>query len=66
MSETIFVRSHLVIHSARNLITLLQLTGASGFLGSHIAIQLLEKGYRVRASVVSGPKLHSCADILVS
>jgi nucleoside-diphosphate-sugar epimerase len=30
-----------------------QLTGASGFLGSHIALQLLESGYRVRAYVFS-------------
>ncbi|KAF9072258.1 hypothetical protein BDP27DRAFT_1391399 [Rhodocollybia butyracea] len=30
---------------------LIFLTGASGFLGSHILIQLLEQGYRVRALV---------------
>ncbi|KAI0063492.1 NAD(P)-binding protein, partial [Artomyces pyxidatus] len=30
------------------------LTGASGFLGAHVLHQLLEKGYRVRASARSG------------
>ena len=28
-----------------------QVTGANGFLGSHIVHQLLEKGYRVRGYV---------------
>ncbi|KAG5638422.1 hypothetical protein H0H81_012753 [Sphagnurus paluster] len=31
---------------------LIFLTGASGFLGSHIAIQLLDRGYNVRATVI--------------
>ncbi|KAJ7757990.1 hypothetical protein B0H16DRAFT_1370683 [Mycena metata] len=29
-------------------------TGASGFLGSHVVLQLLEKGYRVRAAARGG------------
>ena len=34
------------------------LTGATGFLGSHIADTLLAKGYRVRASVRVSSSLH--------
>ncbi|KAJ7887784.1 hypothetical protein B0H14DRAFT_3856161 [Mycena olivaceomarginata] len=34
---------------------LIFVTGASGFLGSHVILQLLENGYRVRA-VARGPK----------
>ncbi|GLB39611.1 putative 3-beta hydroxysteroid dehydrogenase/isomerase family protein [Lyophyllum shimeji] len=35
---------------------LILLTGASGFLGSHIALELLRNGYRVRA-LARGPKV---------
>ncbi|KAJ7642141.1 hypothetical protein FB45DRAFT_826394 [Roridomyces roridus] len=40
---------------------LIFVTGASGFLGSHVVLQLLEKGYRVRAAA-RGAK----ADLLTS
>ncbi|KAJ7763406.1 hypothetical protein B0H16DRAFT_1527778 [Mycena metata] len=33
---------------------LIFVTGASGFLGSHVVLQLLEKGYRVRAAARGG------------
>lgn len=33
---------------------LFQLTGATGYLGSHVAAQLLEQGYTVRAAVRPG------------
>lgn len=47
MSELVFVRMFLSLGT--NLTNTNQVTGASGFLGSHITLQLLEKGYRVRA-----------------
>ena len=36
--------------------TTVLLTGASGYIGKHIALQLLEAGYTVRASVRSSAK----------
>jgi len=36
--------------------TTVLLTGASGYIGKHIALQLLEAGYTVRASVRSNAK----------
>jgi dihydroflavonol-4-reductase len=36
--------------------TLVLLTGASGFIGKHIALQLLNQGYTVRASVRNSAK----------
>ena len=38
------------------LMTTVLLTGASGYIGKHIALQLLEAGYAVRASVRSNAK----------
>ena len=51
MSKLIFVRlySRLLLWIFTNLFTF-QVTGASGFLASHIIWQLLESGYRVRAT----------------
>ncbi|KAJ7757995.1 hypothetical protein B0H16DRAFT_1689450 [Mycena metata] len=37
---------------------LIFVTGASGFLGSHVVLQLLEKGYRVRAAARAGKIEH--------
>ncbi|KAJ6535063.1 hypothetical protein B0H19DRAFT_1184841 [Mycena capillaripes] len=37
---------------------LIFVTGASGFLGSHVILQLLEKGYRVRAAARGGKADH--------
>ncbi|KAG6811439.1 hypothetical protein H0H92_007354 [Tricholoma furcatifolium] len=41
---------------------LIFVTGASGFLGSHIVLQLLQKGYRVRAAA----REHRIADLMES
>ncbi|KAF7974972.1 hypothetical protein HWV62_10711 [Athelia sp. TMB] len=45
-SELIFVRDTIPRQEIKQL-TIPQVTGANGFLGSHIIYQLLEKGYRV-------------------
>lgn len=42
--------------SLQNASTVL-ITGINGFIGSHIGLQILEKGYRVRAAVRNKAKL---------
>ena len=42
------------------------LTGASGYIGKHITLQLLNQGYEVRASVRSLGKSHEVRDAVTS
>jgi nucleoside-diphosphate-sugar epimerase len=44
--------------------SLILVTGANGFIGSHIVVQLLEMGYRVRGTARDASKLELVREIL--
>jgi hypothetical protein len=49
LGDSSFIQSYEIISA----MTTVLLTGASGYIGKHIALQLLNQGYEVRASVRS-------------